>query len=284
MNVISDCGAVALTRRHVLGTPLLAAALALSSRARAESSTPLQVAALPNGVALGGLYPGHLQGVCTNDRDTVYWSLTDKLVMTDPTGRVLKQVDVASHHGDLCHVDGKLYVAVNLGLFNDPQRRSDSWIHAYDAADLSFMSKHRADAVVYGAGGMTFGDGRFIVVGGLPADIAENYLYEFDPDLAFVRKITLKSGHTHLGIQTAAYHADHWWFGCYGAPEILMKVDRTFSRVQKFVYDCALGIVPLDRDTFLVAKGACSKDRGCVASLAPARLDSWIEQGLLKPV
>lgn len=38
-------------------------------------------------------------------------------------------------------------------------------------------------------------------------------------DFQFVKKHVLASGHTHLGIQTAAFADGHWWFGCYGRPK-----------------------------------------------------------------
>ncbi|MCX6915200.1 MAG: hypothetical protein NT167_19510 [Verrucomicrobia bacterium] len=39
-----------------------------------------------------GVYAGHLQGICTDERDAIYWSWTDTLVKTEAHGHVLKQV------------------------------------------------------------------------------------------------------------------------------------------------------------------------------------------------
>ncbi len=39
-------------------------------------------------VACEGDYKHHLQGVCTNKNDAVYWSFTTDLVKTDRQGRV----------------------------------------------------------------------------------------------------------------------------------------------------------------------------------------------------
>lgn len=36
-----------------------------------------------------GIYPRHLQGICTNNKDTIYWCWTDFLVKTDTNGHVL---------------------------------------------------------------------------------------------------------------------------------------------------------------------------------------------------
>ena len=67
--------------------------------------------------ACEGVYPRHLQGICTNDKDAIYWCWTDVLVKTDTDGRVLKKVPVANHHGDLCFHNGRVYVATNLAKF-----------------------------------------------------------------------------------------------------------------------------------------------------------------------
>ena len=50
-----------------------------------------------------GFYRHPLQGICTNDKDALYWSFTTTLVKTDRTGKVLKTIPVVNHHGDLCH-------------------------------------------------------------------------------------------------------------------------------------------------------------------------------------
>ena len=73
--------------------------------------------------------------------------------------------------------------------------------------------------LVHGAGGIAYHDGKFIVVGGLPDEVDENYLYEYDASFKFLRRHVLASGHTQLGIQTVAWADGSWWFGCYGTPK-----------------------------------------------------------------
>lgn len=94
-------------------------------------------------VTCEGTYPHHLQGVCTDEKDAIFWCFTTKMVKTDRTGKITKQVDVANHHGDLCFHQGKVYVALNLGKFNDPKGNADSWVYVYNAGDLSLLAKHR---------------------------------------------------------------------------------------------------------------------------------------------
>jgi hypothetical protein len=166
-------------------------------------------------------------------------------VKTNPSGKVEKQIAVLSHHGDLCFHGGKVFAAVNFGKFNRAEEDADSWVYVYDADDLSLTAKHSVPEVFYGAGGIAFHDGKFIVVGGLPPGFEENFAYEYDKQFNFVKKHVLKSGYTLMGIQTAAFADGHWWFGCYGDPRILLKADEALHKVERFEFDGSLGIVPL---------------------------------------
>lgn len=228
----------------------------------------LQAAEFQN-VTCEGSYPHHLQGICA-DTDAIYWCFTTQLVKTDLDGTLLKKVPVANHHGDLCFHDGKLYVAVNLGKFNDPKGNADSWVYVYDAGDLSFVSKHETQEVFHGAGGIGIRNGHFFVVGGLPDGVEENYVYEYDEKFKFIQKHVVQSGHTRLGIQTATFSDDRWWFGCYGDPKILLVTDADFKMKGRYKYDCSLGIEGLSGDRVLSASGRCEKDKGCTGSVRVA--------------
>src|SRR3569833_1507051 len=149
-------------------------------------------------VTCDGFYKQHLQGVCA-DADAIYWCFTTRLVKPNREGKVLKDIEVATHHGDLCHHGGKLYVAVNLGKFNEPEGKADSWVYVYQSSDLSFVARYATPEVVHGAGGMEYREGKFLIVGGLPADISENYVYEYDSQIRFVQRHSLASGPTDKG-------------------------------------------------------------------------------------
>ncbi|HEY0981979.1 hypothetical protein [Schlesneria sp.] len=229
-----------------------------------------------------GTYQHHLQGVCTDEAESIFWSFTTKLVKTDQQGKVLKVVDVANHRGDLCFHQSKVYVAVNLGKFNDPNGNADSWVYVYDAGDLSLLAKRRTPEVFHGAGGIACHDNKFLVVGGLPDGVSENLAYEYDANFKFVKKHVLASGHTNLGIQTAAFADGDWWFGCYGraksasapamAPAVL-KADTALTKVERFEFDCSLGIVPLADGRFLVARGGVTQDKTHSGRLTLAVVD-----------
>ncbi len=213
-----------------------------------------------------GTYKHHLQGICT-DGESIYWSFTTTLVKTDLGGKVLMQIPVSNHHGDLCFREGKIYVAVNLGKFNDAKGNADSWVYVYDARNLQEIARHETREVFHGAGGIGVVDDHFFVVGGLPPGVTENYVYEYDGQFGFVEKHVIKSGHTLMGIQTATFAHDRWWFGCYGNPKILLVTDRDFKMIGRYEFDCSLGIEGLPQGRLLAATGQCSKETGCVGSV-----------------
>ncbi|MCB1231749.1 MAG: hypothetical protein KDN19_15875 [Verrucomicrobiae bacterium] len=232
----------------------------------------------PGLIECEGDYARHLQGVCRDREGGLFWSFTEELVKTDTTGRILKAVAVVDHHGDLCFHDGKIFVAVNLGKFNDPKGNADSWVYVYDAANLKELAKHPVPEVFHGAGGMDTRDGHFFVVGGLPDGVEENYVYEYDGELRFVKRHVIASGWTKLGIQTAAWHDGSWWFGCYGSPAILLKTDPDFALEGRYQCNVSLGIVGLAPGTFLVADGPRTDSGRCRGVLRIAVTDS--ERGI----
>ena len=220
-------------------------------------------------VSCEGTYPHHLQGISTDEK-SIYWSFTTTLVKTDMRGRLLKKVPVTNHHGDLCLHDGKLFVAVNLGKFNDPKGNADSLVYVYDAGTLKELARHETQEVFHGAGGIGFRNEHFFVVGGLPDGVEENYVYEYDSNFKFLKKHVIKSGHTHLGIQTATFAHGHWWFGCYGNPKILLVSDTNFRMLSRHELDCSLGIEGLSSGRLLVASGRCEKNKGCTGGAQTA--------------
>lgn len=188
-----------------------------------------------------GTYPKHLQGFDVG-AESIFWSWTNKLVKTDFNGKLEISIDADDHHGDLCIVGEKLFVAVNLGKFNQPTGQAKSWIYEYDANSLILLNKYPVPEAVHGAGGIAWKDGSFFVVGGLPKGYDENYIYEYDETFKFKGRHVLNSGYTLLGIQTIAWARDKWWMGCYGTPEVLLTADKDFSFIAKEEFNAALGI------------------------------------------
>lgn len=48
------------------------------------------------------------------------------------------------------------------------------------------------------------------------------------------RHLVVESGHTLMGIQTAAFAKGRWWFGCYGNARTMLKTDESWRRVDGF--------------------------------------------------
>jgi glycerophosphoryl diester phosphodiesterase len=209
-----------------------------------------------------GTYRQHLQGVCIDDQGNIFWSWTDKLVKTNAKGEILASVAAPSHQGDLCVNGGMLYVAVNLGKFNQSDHSADSWIFIYDSKDLREIKRIPVPELVYGAGGMAHLNGKFFVVGGLPVGEQDNSVYEYDREFKFQKRHFLKSGYTKMGIQTIAYGNKTWWLGCYGDSPVTLQLNENFSLTAKHDIDMSLGVDFLGNGALIVAKNVRSSLRG----------------------
>jgi hypothetical protein len=172
-----------------------------------------------NYIQCEGSYAQHLQGITTNNTDALFWSFTDKLIKTDHAGHILVSKNVNTHHGDMCFVNGKIYVAVNDGgVFNQPSNSANNalqWVYEYDATTLEYNTRYAVPQAIHGAGGIAFHNNKFVVVGGLPTGSSNNLIFEYDSSFQFLQSRTLNTGYTDRGIQTAAFANGNWWFGTY---------------------------------------------------------------------
>ena len=159
---------------------------------------------------------------------------------------------------------------------------ADSTLSVYDADSLKELSKHETQEVFHGAGGIGYRNNRFFVVGGLPDSVQENYVYEYDQQFKFLKKHIIKSGHTHLGIQTATYAHNRWWFGCYGSPQVLLVTDSDFNMKGRYEIDCSLGVEGMTKGRLLIAGGKCDRSKGCTGNVKTALPDD--KKGFLLPV
>lgn len=206
--------------------------------------TPILLICATQEILCPGSYGGHLQGIATDDAHNIYWSFTVALVKTDPSGAVLAQVDAPSHQGDLTVVEGKLYVAVNLGAFNLEPGKADSWVYVYDRDTLALLEKHPVPEAVHGAGGITWHDGAFVVVGGLPLRHEANHIFRYDKDFKFLGQVDLPTGYTRMGIQTACFLNGEFWFGTYHGEKSLLRADASFQLTARYDLDGEWGIAP----------------------------------------
>jgi hypothetical protein len=235
---------------------------------------------IPDSIVYAKNYGGHLQGMTTDYQSFLFWSHTTQLVKTDLKGNILKIVDVPSHHGDLDYYKGKIYVAVNFGKFNEESGLSDSWLYIYNADNLDFVSRHPLPEVVHGAGGIAIHNEQIMVVGGLPNNgkYNNNFVYEYDTNFVFKKRHIIESGYTYLGIQTASYFNEYWYFGCYPWEETpkgkLLKVNISNDSEMKlddtFDIDMSFGIIGLEGNKFFCS---CSTFNSMAKTVALSHSD-----------
>ncbi len=225
---------------------------------------------IPDAIKYERNYDGHLQGMATDFNDFLFWSHTTQLVKTDLKGTVLKVVDVPTHHGDLDYYEGKIYVAVNLGKFNEEPGQEDSWVYVYEPDELKLLQKYPVPELVHGAGGIAIHNKQVMIVGGLPYNgkYDKNFVYEYDLNFKFIKRYELASGYTHLGIQTACYFNDYWYFGCYGSETknlnpVVLKVKQedinTLELVKTYDVDMSHGLIGLEKNEFLYSNNSLDK-------------------------
>ena len=203
--------------------------------------------ALPEKIECDGEYGGHLQGVAT-DGESVYWSFTVAIVKTDLSGKIIAKCKAPTHQGDMCYKDGVVYVAVNRGRFNT-EAKGVSQVTSYDAKTLEPLKTIPLPDMPHGAGGMTWKDDRFYIIGGLPLRHEKNYVYEYTGDFKFVKRHDLDTGFTWMGIQTAAHEDGKFYFGIYGAkgdPSGVLACPEDLSSFERYVCGGNVGILKLD--------------------------------------
>lgn len=250
-----------LTRFFLAGAVSLG--LALTGEA-AASGTPAPI-------TCEGHYDGHLQG-CDTDGKHIYWSFTYSIVKTDLTGRKVAETRQPGHQGDCCVVGDTLYIAVNLGRFNT-ETGGISSVWTYDTKDLALKKKFNTPELVHGGGGMTFYNGRFYVIGGLPATHVKNYVYEYTPDFTFVKRHDLHTGQTHLGIQTAAFIDGRFLFGCYGNkeyPQCTLICPPDLSTFKKSPVNTSVGMIQLNGQFYRAHNVRLPENNRNRASLIPS--------------
>lgn len=89
-------------------------------------------------------------------------------------------MDVASHHGDICLHDGKIYCAAAV----HENGNRDSWVYVYRAEGLQFLERIPLEGITAGVDGIEWKDGRFYLGDdkGCIAYVKENKINVYDED------------------------------------------------------------------------------------------------------
>ena len=181
-------------KRHVL---LMGAAAAVCAFSTAWAA--------PKEIVCAGDYPMHLQGVAT-DGTSVFWTFTTALVKTDLDGRLLAKAERATetaHLGDPCCHGGKVYVGVNNGETGGARPGDEVWV--YDARTLALERRHPTPQTIFCNNGLEWYGGHFYVVGSAPHHHDFNYVWQYSEDFRFERCLPIRSGWTHVGVQTICH-------------------------------------------------------------------------------
>lgn len=213
-------------------------------------------------IACPGSYGGHLQGIATDEQRNIYWSFTVAIVKTDAQGALLAKVDAPTHQGDLAWHEGRVYVAVNLGKFNEEPGTADSWVYVYDDVTLELLEKRPLPEAVHGAGGIAWHEGAFVVVGGLPRGHEVNYVYRYDKSFSFIERRDIASGYTNMGIQTACVVGDELWLGTYHRDPALLVTDAAHGLIRREDVKAAYGIAAWDESHWLRGESGRGETKG----------------------
>ncbi|MBR4673591.1 MAG: hypothetical protein IKP00_03925 [Victivallales bacterium] len=199
-----------------------------------------------------GTYKGHLQGI-DSDGQFIYWSFTNAIVKTDMEGKVLIKVDALRHSGDPCLLNGKLYVPVNRGRFNQPIGASKDSIQVYDAETLNLLKTVPITEYPHGAGAIGTFNNHIFLTGGLTEGSPSNIIIEYTEELEFVKRHE-SQGFTKRGIQTLKRMHGFWWAGVYDKPPIMLCDDNFTVLARPSGPGLSVGMAALKDGTILVAR------------------------------
>ncbi|MDD4098174.1 MAG: hypothetical protein PHC30_05350 [Lentisphaeria bacterium] len=159
-------------------------------------------------------YPGHLQGFCADDH-ALYLAFTSVMVKADYSGKVLLEVPIASHAGDVCLHNGRIYVAHDVRV---PKTEAGSFV---TVLDTDFKELRRLPLPkTTGPGCIAFLNGSFFIgddlYGKEPHPL--NHVHQYDENFILQKIHTIDIGATQYGVQTMAAFNNELWMGFYMNP------------------------------------------------------------------
>lgn len=165
------------------------------------------------------IYTYHMQGFCT-DVESIYWSVTNKLIKTDLNGNVLSETTIqgsfGDHMGDPAYYDGKIFVPMSLFSELGQRESYSAGVQVYDASDLSLIAEetYTADQNFSSAyvdrGTLYIGGGRG------QTETHEGKLFMIDPkSLAIKGTVVLTGIDFVIGIQSIGRYSGKWVLGHY---------------------------------------------------------------------
>lgn len=196
-----------------------------------------------------------MQGMDVDGQGHIFISMTTKLIKLTSIGEVLLTVDMPGHGGDIVHVDGNLYIPVNLGYFNG-EGKADNYIFVYSSNNLELINIIEVNNFPDGIGSISYKDGIFYVGGGRNWLSSTTDLGIYDTNFNQINLIKLPIADRY-GLQTMSIK-DNVLYVCGWRKEgsvLYMFELPSFELTNQIDFNCDMGIVKLDSG-YLIGEGS----------------------------
>jgi len=178
----------------------------------------------------------HLQGVDTDRADRMWWSFTDKLIISNMTDNTeILNLTTDDHEGDIAVCNDTLFVPWTGGNFVEGAYTT---MRKYNATNLTLLEEvNISEHINFGAGGVTC-DGEYLYVvescgSASPNRYQDNYIYVFNQSniSQFIEshKVEVPGDHLWYCTQTITKHNDDFLLGGYDTDYGLMRFDSNFE-------------------------------------------------------
>ncbi|MBR2374160.1 MAG: hypothetical protein IKA87_08025 [Lentisphaeria bacterium] len=181
-------------------------------------------------------YARHLQGIAVDEKN-IFWSFTDFLVKTDYNGKFIKHVPLPYHSGDICMVDGDIFVATDHrtknGLKSNGNRKSA--VLRFNK-NLDLVKSYPIEPDNLKIEGITFFNGKFYIgVGGNPKPHRKNDILIFDRGFKLLKRLSVDIGcNTRYGVQNLFVNENLICGGFYGGKTAFCFDPETLKTVKTF--------------------------------------------------
>lgn len=181
-------------------------------------------------------YQHHQQGIAVNEKN-IFWSFTNFLLKTDYKGKFIKQIPIPYHSGDICMVDGDIFVTTEhrtkSGVKSNGNRKSA--ILRFNT-DLDLVKTYPLEPGDLKIDGITFFNNKFYVgIGGLPKPHRINHILIFDRDFKLLKKLPVDIGcNTKYGVQNLFVSENLICGGFYGGKTAFCFDPETLKTVKTF--------------------------------------------------
>lgn len=200
------------------------------------------------------MYKNHLQGITVDNSGFIYASLTTELVKFDSLGKIVLDVAVPNHHGDLKYRNGMIYVAVNLSDQFNGDGTCDNWVYIYNASDLRLTNRIKINELPDGIGSIAANEAGdvFFLAGGKKwsEHFTDLGIYDQNFKLIELKHVAVESSY---GIQTMDVSGSRLYAcGLTGDGTQLYTINNYSGSVESISFlNCDKGIIRLEKGTLI---------------------------------